>query len=129
MSTRANIVLDSNRYNRIWLYHHWDGYPSGLGVNLMNFLADKSGKDAGYNEWYHDSIYLANQLIKDKDDDGYELTGGQHGDIDYLYKIDTGSRTIWAYEVCSDGKLECLMHVKYEDEEERKKWFEWCEKH
>ena len=127
MSTRANIVLDSKRYNRIWLYHHWDGYPSWLGKQLMEFLI-KNGN--GANEWGNDSICLANELIKDKEDDGYELTNGQHGDIDYLYKIDTGEKTIRAYLVKDiEGNLEHLMCAKYDDEEEQKKWFEWCEKH
>lgn len=124
MATRANIILDSNHYNRIWLYHHWDGYPSGLGINLMEFL-EKNGNVV--NDYCRDSIHLANLLIKDEKDDGYELTNDQHGDIDYLYKIDTSDRTIRAYRITDmEGSAVFLKCAKYDDAKEIEEWKEWC---
>jgi len=126
MATRANICLDSNHYNRIWLYHHWDGYPSGLGIKLMEFLKENGNKP---NEWYNDSIWLANLLIKDKEDDGYELTNDQHGDIDYLYKIDTAEKKITVYRVGIDGDCVYLLSVDYTKEEDQNRWLGWCGEH
>ena len=52
MATRSTIhiakreegVSFSERPNKtiVDIYHHWDGYPEGLGVTLASYLDDKS---------------------------------------------------------------------------------------
>ena len=125
MSTRANIVLDSKNYNRIWLYHHWDGYPAYLGKKLMSVLA-KDGNVV--NEWYRDSIGLANKFLKDPKDDGFEITNAQHGDIEYLYKIDTSDRTIRVYKVHGIDDMQMLKCARYDNKDEIADWNDWCDK-
>lgn len=131
MSTRANIILKTAGSSDVWLYHHWDGYPSCLGHNLMVFLK-ANGNNA--NMWYNINTSLANDLIKNKgiNDDGYELTHGQHGDIEYLYEVDTDAKTITAYAVefweRTDGvapKHE-LFSARYDSEVGAEEWFKKC---
>lgn len=31
MSTRATILIKEKDENDIWIYHHCDGYPKGVG--------------------------------------------------------------------------------------------------
>ena len=97
------------------IYHHWDGYPEGLGVTLGWYLSGKrvvngiGGKD---NE---DLIFngmgcLAASLVaylKDGPGNVYIEDRNQHGWIDYYYVIwgDTG-KDIWI-SIFDDG--ECIF--------------------
>lgn len=94
MSTRCNIKL-IEKDQIIWLYHHHDGYPRYLGAFLLTKYND-TFKDKNK---YIDAFDLANELIKDKDDDEFELTNGIHGDIEYLYEIDIDKREIRCFEI------------------------------
>lgn len=91
MSTRSVVIIKpQNKSSKdYWLYHHHDGYPEGVGFDLL-----ERSKDWGY--WYESSI--ANQLVKDQDDE-YEITSGRHTDIDYLYVIDCKKKKIHCYRV------------------------------
>lgn len=97
MSTRCNVILKEDG-KTIYLYHHFDGYPEGVGADLKNMLDEVREKTIPYNiyQW-------ANHLLKNKDDDGYELTSGLHGDIDYYYQIDTVRNTLRAFRCWSEG--------------------------
>lgn len=83
MSTRTNIVIDYGE-SRVILYRHMDGYPTSVGVDLLEKLA--AAKDAtGFvvsllAEQYDAEVYRAAHPI-------YELTTEIHGDIDYLYRV------------------------------------------
>ena len=35
MATRARIAIELDNGNIVSAYHHWDGYPAGLGFNLI----------------------------------------------------------------------------------------------
>jgi hypothetical protein len=35
MATRARIAIELENGNIVSAYHHWDGYPAGLGYNLL----------------------------------------------------------------------------------------------
>lgn len=85
MSTRCNILFKVNGEEWFWLYHHHDGYPEGVGAWLVDYLTRETN---GFTIW---PDTMANDLIKNKaglNDDGYELTSGQHGDIEFLYTYD-----------------------------------------
>lgn len=114
MSTRANILL-VEMGNHLWMYHHFDGYPSWLGKKLMEKM-EKHQKD------YADIFDIANEMIKDKDDDGYEITRRRHGDIEYLYVINITNKTI----ECINTDDKSLLAVKYDDTEDVKKWYDFC---
>lgn len=87
MSTRCNVIVKT-KFDKIWLYHHHDGYPEGVGQDLINRFKDKFEKTGQI--WWSDII---NELVKDQNDE-YEVTNGEHGDIEYLYTIDCDKKTI-----------------------------------
>lgn len=92
MSTRCNIIITGYaRESKIYLYHHSDGYPSGVGADLAEFLNENVCKK--HEKWYSEGI--ATKLVK-RADARYECSMGLHSDIEYLYVID-----------CFAGKLEC----------------------
>ena len=72
MGTRCNIKIKTGN-TTLWVYRHWDGYPAATGNDLATKLVNV--KDA--NEFI-------NKLLND---DAYEITTEQHGDIEYLYTI------------------------------------------
>ena len=41
MATRATIKFINNNEVIASIYKHWDGYPSGLGISIVNWLSDK----------------------------------------------------------------------------------------
>ena len=89
MSTRCNILVKERGYNDIILYHHHDGYPEGVGADLVERFKEKFAK----KDDYIFGIVVANQLVKDLDDE-YEVTHCIHGDIEYLYTIDCSKKEI-----------------------------------
>ena len=94
MSTRCNIKI-IEKDQTIWLYHHHDGYPRYVGAFLLAKYYDKF-KDTNN---YLDACVIANELIKDKNDDEFEVTDGMHGDIEYLYELDINKREIRCFEI------------------------------
>lgn len=117
MSTRCNIIVQDEN-TKYTLYHHWDGYPEYVGLCLYDGLYEKIKKGGLYAE------QVVNMLLKGKidNDDGYELTTGLHGDIEYLYIIDLTFKTLTCYSVRNwEGGLEvydtiCLADVKEKGE-------------
>lgn len=86
MSTRAHIRIFSDEGTQM-LYHHHDGYPDGIGIDLKSIV----------DEIYDDPKQGIEKLINDKlelHDLGYEETGCLHGDEEYIYVIDCRDRTI-----------------------------------
>jgi hypothetical protein len=124
MATRAMIsvakreegVSFSEEPNKtiVDIYHHWDGYPEGLGVTLASYLDGKKITN-GLSDRNDYSIFngigcLAASLIaelKDGPGDVYIEPRESHGWIDYQYYIwgDT-YKDIWI-SIFSDG--ECIF--------------------
>lgn len=97
MATRCNIIIKDRSNRRIYLYHHHDGYPEGVGADLKKFLEQ-------FQEWQIRQYggLLANKLVKNQaglDDEEYEVAPGLHGDIQYLYVINCKAGTLRCYEV------------------------------
>lgn len=97
MGTRCNVlVTDSSGENKVWLYRHWDGYPSHTGADLARVLrlalTEGPMKSGGCY-----APELAAFVLKEgeqyeetpfrKASSAYEYTSGEHGDIEYLYAI------------------------------------------
>ena len=92
MSTRSQyIVVDETCLEEtpIYIYKHWDGYPSAILPIILPFV-EKFHKSRG-----NDSEYMRAQLLKalmgdctDLDDfRGFGISDTIHDDIDYLYEI------------------------------------------
>ena len=105
MSTRCNIIIKDGA-ERIYLYHHHDGYPMGVGTELQHYLQHKWGQSR-MTSWYGTSI--ANDLVKGHinepmaqephKDNEYEITYGLHDDVEYIYVINCKAKTIRCYAI------------------------------
>jgi hypothetical protein len=95
------------------IYHHWDGYPEGLGVTLADYLNGKkvtNGLGRDNDNLFNGMGCLAASLVaelKDGPGDVYIEPRESHGWIDYQYYIwgDT-YKDIWI-SIFSDG--ECIF--------------------
>lgn len=91
MSTRSVVIVKENN-EETWIYHHHDGYPSGVGLDLVQRLKRleeefNSESIPTFLRREVESRDIVNNLIKDTEDE-YEFTNCIHGDIDYLYVIE-----------------------------------------
>ena len=84
MSTRCNIVIkDDKNYDPIYVYHHCDGYPEGVGAELKYIIENM------YTEAFINRTSIANLLCDYPSHYGpYEMSNDIHGDIDYLYVLE-----------------------------------------
>lgn len=90
MSTRSEIIIKSHG-KEIKLYHHHDGYISGVGFDLL----ERFGKHFDGKSFDISGTTIANLLVKDVTDE-YEITLGNHTDIEFQYTIDVDEKTITA---------------------------------
>lgn len=81
----------------IYLYHHWDGSPSGVGRELERFLQGRNDDDApdGTPTW--DADRIAEELVNSPS--GYVRSDNNHGDVEYGYVIDCGHRKLTCYDL------------------------------
>ena len=81
----------------IHLYHHWDGSPSGVGRELERFLCGRNDGDNpdGMPTW--DGERIAEDLLTTRQ--GYVKSDGNHGDVEYGYKIDCAKRRLTCYDL------------------------------
>lgn len=88
------------------VYHHYDGYLMGVGLELLNFVMNLSEHDAIYqaseldfllNKQY-ESETIENKTFTntdtDQEDDKPQQFNNLHGDIEYLYYIRLLDRNI-----------------------------------
>ena len=115
MSTRCNVIV-KDKFDKFFLYHHCDGYPEGVGNDLVNRFKSLFEKDE--KVWWMD---LVNPLVKDPNHN-YELTDCVHLDVEYLYTIDCDEKTIYYQTVTTNwnkddfhqtfGKKQYLLESK-----------------
>lgn len=111
MSTRAHIRVTDGT-DTFLLYHHHDGYPEGIGIDIKAYL-DKIEffiKPKYCVDQYPSATCIANAIVKgiysslyESVDNGYELTTCFHGDEEYCYLIDCMKRELHCYRVGWDG--------------------------
>ena len=89
------------------IYHHYDGYPEGLGVTLASYLNDKKitnglggREDRNYYDYFNGLGCLAASLVAElKDGPGnvyIEDPECKHGWLDYEYFVwGDDSKSIW----------------------------------
>lgn len=114
MSTRCNIIIkDGYSNDRVILYHHHDGYPEGVGVQLRKVLND-------WQDWQvkqHGMRFLPNNLIKNEcglNDKEYEITPCLHGDIEYCYVINCKARTLRCYRIPWDEETHAGFYIHFD---------------
>ena len=105
MATRATIsiarreegVSFSEKPNKtiVDIYHHYDGYPEGLGVKLASYLEDKKvsnglGKRDDFTMFNGMGCLAASLVVELKDGPGnvyIEDPNRKHGWLDYEYFV------------------------------------------
>ena len=108
MSTRAHIIIKDGS-EKHYLYHHFDGYPEGVGAELRNIfknLTDEERFDGAddFCQWISDHY------------NGYEYEDyGLHGDEDYVYVIDFLYNKFTCYDHGYDESEEDLHEVVFEE--------------
>ena len=98
MATRSNVVITNNKGEKFYLYHHYDGYPSGVGAKL-NKVFKRSSNFRSANECAN----FINTI-----DHSYEHTANLHNDIEYLYTINIDTNTIQCQKVNNWEGLEII---------------------
>ena len=93
MSTRSVVIVKQGNKD-CSIYHHWDGYPEGVGYDLLE--RSKDWGSAYINDW--DATNVINNLLKDKDE-CYEFKFYIHPDIEYLYVIDCDNKKVKCFKV------------------------------
>lgn len=109
MSTRSMIIV-KNAFAEVKLYHHCDGYPEGVGFDLMGRFAD-SFANLKSIDMKADVENVANELVKDTHD-RYEITIYNHVDIEYEYIIDCDLCKILCFEIRKDWDTGLTMERK-----------------
>ena len=85
MSTRCNVIIKDETKDKddvIYVYHHCDGYPEGVGAELKYIIENC------YTEAFLNRTSIAKLLCDYPSEYGpYEMTTDIHGDIEYLYVL------------------------------------------
>ncbi len=91
MSTRATIKVTKNNETLYRIYHHCDGYPEGVGAELLYFFSN-----------VEDEYWSSSKLEGILDSEAYEFEYNNvdmHGDEEYEYEIDLDKKTISCYDI------------------------------
>ena len=115
MSTRCNIIVKDTEGNGVILYHHCDGYPSGVGAHLLEIVKGKNFMDAFSCE---NHILHTTEGKNDKPfKNDFNLAGCLAGDIEYLYTVKVKHADVW--ESDKEGcEVECRAYEYGEQKSE-----------
>jgi len=109
MSTRCNVLV-KDKYSEQWFYRHCDGYRSVTAESLKVFVGwlvegkirPNVSQGASWLIILGNNEYAKDDMASNEPENSftgwkvgaYEVTDGQHGDIDFLYKIDMAEKTV-----------------------------------
>ena len=82
MSTRSVIRVETEGGKFVELYHHSDGYPSGVGAELVGLLREFDERGEGN----YDADYFMARLME-KHPAHYFPTLFKHFDVAYFYRV------------------------------------------
>ena len=111
MATRARVAIQLKEDKIIGSYQHWDGYPGGLGYNLIDHWYDaKKVTDAimlgDASKWGH---FIGEKIdFDDREADSYDYQnvyyGRDRGEKDSSHKVYT-SEQAYLEKVSSQEKI------------------------
>lgn len=111
MGTRhRQAVITKSGESKIWQYGQWDGYPSGQGVDILEYLREGDLKK------YQKNLEVI-PLINDDQIDRVNLDSNWTKNYPYLSR-DCGSKI---HKMIEDGTVQFVKHI---DEDEARKWCE-----
>ena len=115
MSTRASIrIVDIDKTEERWMYHHTNGYPEFLGIMIAIQLSKLC-----WNEWNVENIF--NILTKKELKHPYldystklkPMCGA--GDENFVYSINCNLRTLTCYNHClNESYKDCMQRDRIE---------------
>ena len=87
MSTRSHIIVKGSKSEPEdqwgYIYHHFDGYPEGVGAELREqFKKCIECNAIGHKYSWEDIIHFITDI-----EDEYEIDDGIHGDEEYIYVV------------------------------------------
>ena len=99
MATRARIGIENADGSILTSYHHWDGYPAGLGFNLVNNWADEDllGAAIQLGDASHWADTIGSKTDFDCRDDNYYAQNVYYGRD--RGETDVGPKAYASYEV------------------------------
>jgi hypothetical protein len=104
MSTRCQIEFRRGDVRRV-VYRHWDGYPSAVIPQLLEFLAwSTRGGDIEYES--ANFIYWSKRGLGRSEQLGFGICDGElHGDVEYYYVVEhtRAGSVIRAYAIAHDN--------------------------
>lgn len=129
MSTRCQVIV-KDQYETLWFYRHSDGYPEGTLPTLSKFvdwiaagrIRNNVGQCAGWlviignHEYAEHGSGFPEPSVSPYGGwkvGAYEPCGPQkHGDIEYLYTVDTEAMTVSVQKVNGFGETQKLGRSK-----------------
>ena len=105
MATRANVFIRDNKSDREKeiLYHHWDGYPDGVGLDLAGILNTIPKEKIGLLT----KRSLA-QLINEKISSFEITTPNEIPGAEYIYEVDLSQRRVdWIHLTTGEQEWLC----------------------
>ena len=124
MSTRSRIALQLTEDSFVSVYHHWDGYPSWLGVTLKKKFntrekiaelidgGDLSSCDSD-TDWNMEKLDESRPLYYN--DRGEKTEPALHLNIDDLFAVDCGQEYTYIYTL--DHEWECYEVERLRDDD------------
>ena len=133
MSTRSATIVRQSTYwgeeaeteELMRFYRHSDGYPEGHGIDMAESIVEVDGMGIDIRVWCQPFLakFLAKPCVVE-----FEPKGRQHGDLDYLYVVESIVDQRWG--ATTSGKLPTTISVysigldeNYADVEEREPIF------
>jgi len=109
MATRASIKFKDSDGNFIAnVYHHWDGYPSGLGAKLLELTGDVIVDPNCYSNGFGCLVASVIKGLKDGPGGVYLYSESEYGGVgeEYLYEVvesDDGCQVLVSSIYGNDG--------------------------
>jgi hypothetical protein len=113
--------VPENVRTRPWrgVYHHWDGYPEGLGQNLIHRVHSMRGDlhavarlliDEAPWGW---STCIDSDERYSKDDPGLPVSPADTGNVAYVYVLDVEARRLDAFATHADADGERIGSIHF----------------
>ena len=106
MATRCSIKIIGDDNKVQFFYHHYDGYPSGVGIDILTYLEERN------QDYDFDKMVIDINSGFVGADPTYEPSEDIHGDENYVYLIDCNSKELKCYKNTKLSWNECDIFIE-----------------
>lgn len=111
MGTRSQVLIEDTG---VYLYQHYDGYD--LFKTVKEAVYSKAGQSRLNDEEYLTRIIFCHMVKDDVDGEtGYGIGTDQHGDIEYLVKVNCNEGSIKNYKVGFSDELKLIDSASFKE--------------